>query len=67
MPVEAVGVIGGGGAHVRDITVITYDSAAMPARALDGFGLLIVDEVHHLPAPAIGGSSARWPRPIASA
>jgi superfamily II DNA or RNA helicase len=30
--------------------VITYDSAAMPRRRLDGFGLLIVDEVHHLPA-----------------
>jgi superfamily II DNA or RNA helicase len=31
--------------------VITYDSAAMPRRALDGYGLLVVDEVHHLPAP----------------
>jgi superfamily II DNA or RNA helicase len=35
---------------VRDITVITFDSAAMPTRRLDGFGLLIVDEAHHLPA-----------------
>jgi superfamily II DNA or RNA helicase len=50
LPAEAVGVIGGGRRLLRDITVITFDSAAMPARALDGFGLLIVDEVHHLPA-----------------
>jgi superfamily II DNA or RNA helicase len=46
----AVGVVGGGQRQVRDLTVITYDSAAMPRRRLDGFGLLIVDEVHHLPA-----------------
>jgi superfamily II DNA or RNA helicase len=50
VPIEAVGVIGGGRRALRDITVITFDSAAMPARRLDGFGLLIVDEVHHLPA-----------------
>jgi superfamily II DNA or RNA helicase len=50
LPEEAVGVIGGGRRVLRDITVITFDSAAMPARMLDGFGLLIVDEVHHLPA-----------------
>jgi superfamily II DNA or RNA helicase len=35
---------------VRDLTVITFDSAAMPRRRFDGFGLLVVDEVHHLPA-----------------
>jgi len=34
------------------VTVITYDSAAMPHRRLDGFGLIVVDEVHHLPARA---------------
>ncbi len=50
VPEDAVGVIGGGRRTLRDITVITFDSAAMPARRLDGFGLLIVDEVHHLPA-----------------
>ncbi len=32
------------------ITVITYDSAAMPRRSLNGYGLLVFDEVHHLPA-----------------
>jgi superfamily II DNA or RNA helicase len=30
---------------------MTYDSAAMPRRSLSAYGLLIVDEVHHLPAP----------------
>lgn len=45
-----VGIVGGGQRLVRDITVITFDSAAMPNRRLDGFGLLIVDEAHHLPA-----------------
>ena len=51
-PLEEVGIVGGGKRTVRDLTVITYDSAAMPHRRLDGFGLLIVDEVHHLPAGA---------------
>jgi superfamily II DNA or RNA helicase len=50
LPAGAVGVVGGGRREVRDLTVITFDSAAMPRRRLDGFGLLVVDEVHHLPA-----------------
>lgn len=52
VPMEQVGIVGGGKRTVRDLTVITYDSAAMPSRRLDGFGVLIVDEVHHLPARA---------------
>ena len=51
IPAEQVGVVGGGERSVRPITVMTYDSAAMPRRNLSSFGLLIVDEVHHLPAP----------------
>jgi superfamily II DNA or RNA helicase len=51
-PLDEVGIVGGGKRTVRDLTVITYDSAAMPHRRLDGFGLLVVDEVHHLPARA---------------
>lgn len=50
-PADQVGVVGGGERNVRAITVMTYDSAAMPRRKLDEFGLLIVDETHHLPAP----------------
>lgn len=50
LPADSVGVIGGGKHERRPITVITYQSAAMQADYLDGFGLLVLDEVHHLPA-----------------
>lgn len=47
-----VGVLGGGFHEVRDLTVSTYDSAYLHmARYGDRFGLLVFDEVHHLPAP----------------
>jgi superfamily II DNA or RNA helicase len=52
VPAQHVGVVGGGQRATGPVTVMTYDSAAMPRRNLAGFGLLIVDEVHHLPAPA---------------
>ena len=51
VPEDQVGMVGGGERTVRAVTVMTYDSAAMPRRRLNEFGLLIVDEVHHLPAP----------------
>lgn len=47
---EEIGVIGGGEHRTGPITVITYDSAAMPRRRLNGFGLIVFDEAHHLPA-----------------
>src|SRR5690348_17322032 len=50
LPTKAVGAIGGGERNSGPITVITYDSAAMKRRRLDGYGLLVFDEVHHLPA-----------------
>ncbi len=50
LPAESVGVVGGGSHDVRPITVITYQSASSPARALPDVGLLVLDEVHHLPA-----------------
>jgi superfamily II DNA or RNA helicase len=50
LPLESVGIIGGGERQTGDITVITYDSAAMPRRKLDRYGLLVFDEAHHLPA-----------------
>lgn len=45
-----IGMLGGGVHELQSITVSTYDSAAihMP-RYGDRFGLLIFDEVHHLP------------------
>jgi len=51
-PLGDIGIVGGGKRTVRDITVITFDSAAMPHRGLGEIGLLVVDEVHHLPARA---------------
>lgn len=50
LPASAVGAIGGGERTAGPITIITYDSAAMKRRRLDGYGLLVFDEVHHLPA-----------------
>jgi superfamily II DNA or RNA helicase len=60
---EDVGVVGGGERRPGPITVMTYDSAAMPRRDLGGFGLLIVDEVHHLPAPAYRAIARRCGAP----
>jgi superfamily II DNA or RNA helicase len=46
------GIIGGGFHELADLTVTTYDSAYLHmARYGDRFGLLVFDEVHHLPAP----------------
>ena len=48
-----VGVLGGGLHSVEDLTVSTYDSAYLHAdRYGDRFGLVVFDEVHHLPADA---------------
>jgi superfamily II DNA or RNA helicase len=49
-PPEHVGVFGGGRRDLAPLTTITYDSAAIHTRDLNRFGLLIFDEVHHLPA-----------------
>ncbi|MBL8603985.1 MAG: DEAD/DEAH box helicase family protein [Myxococcales bacterium] len=47
-----VGLLGGGYHEPRDITVATYDSAALHMeRHGNRWGLLIFDEVHHLPSP----------------
>ncbi len=50
LPADSVGVIGGGRHDQRPITVITYQSAHIPGRLLGAFGLVVFDEVHHLPA-----------------
>jgi superfamily II DNA or RNA helicase len=45
------GMLGGGRQDVRAVTVATYDSAFLHAEKLGNrFGLLVFDEVHHLPA-----------------
>ena len=49
---DGVGVLGGGSHNVTEVTVTTYDSAYRYINEYgDRFGLLVVDEVHHLPAP----------------
>jgi len=52
LPPEAVGQVGGGRREIGPATVITYDSAWRRPKDLKPFGLLIFDEVHHLPSGA---------------
>lgn len=49
-PLEAVGVLGGGEKRPGEITVATYQSAIIHTRLVQDVGLLVFDEVHHLPA-----------------
>ncbi len=50
---ELVGTVGGGSYDVRDLTVITYDSAYLHLERLGNrFGLVVFDEVHHLGGPS---------------
>lgn len=49
---DDIGILGGGSHNVTSLTVTTYDSAYRYINEYgDRFGLLIFDEVHHLPAP----------------
>ncbi|MFW9830640.1 MAG: DEAD/DEAH box helicase [Candidatus Thorarchaeota archaeon] len=49
--VPEIGILGGGKKTIKPITIATYDSAALMASQLvTRFGLLIFDEVHHLPS-----------------
>lgn len=48
---EPIGILGGGFHDIQRLTVTTYDSSYLyMGRYGDRFGLLIFDEVHHLPA-----------------
>jgi len=52
VPGEAVGIVCAGDREWdRPIVVSTYDSAAATLGRVSDFGLLVADEVHHLPAP----------------
>ncbi|MGI6356923.1 MAG: DEAD/DEAH box helicase [Lentisphaerae bacterium] len=47
-----IGLLGGGSRDVLPLTISTYDSAAMMMDFIGNrFGLLVVDECHHLPGP----------------
>ncbi|TNE86993.1 MAG: DEAD/DEAH box helicase [Deltaproteobacteria bacterium] len=55
---EPVGVLGGGVHEVHPITVATYDSAWMHIHRYGArFGLIVYDEVHHLPGPSFAQSA----------
>ena len=48
-----IGLLGGGEYEIRPITVSTYDSAHLHVeRWGNRFGLVVFDEVHHLPSPS---------------
>lgn len=50
---QEVGVIGGGEHRVHPLTVTTYDSAYLHMESIGArFGLVVFDEVHHLPGEA---------------
>ena len=56
---RTVGMLGGGRHEVEDITVSTYDSAAIHmGRYGNRFGLIVFDEVHHLGAPGYLSAAA---------
>lgn len=60
-----VGVIGGGRYEVEGLTVITYDSFSIHAAHLGArFGMVVFDEVHHLPAPAYAAAAAAFVAPL---
>jgi superfamily II DNA or RNA helicase len=60
-----VGVLGGGVHEVEAITVSTYDSAYLHMERYGGrFGLVIYDEVHHLPGPSIRAAASHCIAPF---
>lgn len=62
---QEIGLLGGGHHEILDITVTTYDSAALHLdRYGDRFGLVIWDEAHHLPAPAYSRAAACLVAPL---
>lgn len=60
-----IGVLGGGVHEVEDITVATYDSAWMHMERYGSrFGLLVFDEVHHLPGPSFSQAATQSMAPF---
>ncbi len=57
-----VGIYGGGRKDVKDITIATYQGASKEVflkKAVLYFGLIIFDEVHHLPSPVFSEIARR--------
>ncbi|MEZ5582120.1 MAG: DEAD/DEAH box helicase family protein [Candidatus Competibacteraceae bacterium] len=50
-PQQEIGLVGGGYHEITPLTIATYDSASRHMERLGNrFGVLIFDEVHHLPS-----------------
>lgn len=64
LPDEAVGQVGGGCRQLRGATVITYDSAWRRLKDLQAFGMVIFDEVHHLPSASYRRIATALPAPF---
>ena len=59
-----VGMVGGGGRHVRAVTVATYDSASLKSDVMGNlFKFIIFDEVHHLPASSFRSIGLKYTAP----
>lgn len=55
---DPIGLLGGGHHELEALTVATYDSAWMQVeRWGHRFGLLVFDEVHHLPGPSFAAAA----------
>lgn len=53
IPVNKIGIYGGGRRELNDITIMTYDSAYMNLERYPNlFGLVIADECHHAVSPS---------------
>jgi superfamily II DNA or RNA helicase len=52
-PSDLIGFWGGGDREIKPITIVTYESAYLHATSLrECFGLLILDEAHHIGSPS---------------
>jgi superfamily II DNA or RNA helicase len=62
---QKVGMLGGGQHDIQPLTVSTYDSAYLHMdRYGDRFGLVIFDEVHHLPSGAFSQAAEMCTAPF---
>lgn len=60
-----IGVLGGGQHELAPITVSTYDSAWMHMERYGArFGLVVYDEVHHLPGPSVRAAASHCIAPF---
>jgi superfamily II DNA or RNA helicase len=62
---KPIGMLGGGEHTIEEITVSTYDSAYIHADKYGNrFGLIVYDEVHHLPSAAFSQTAEMYIAPM---